>query len=121
MNRPACGLVLGGGGSRGLAHIGVLKVLIREQIPIDLIVGTSMGAIVGVLHGLGYKPAEIGQGVSLLLPGGSLFNVKMLSARARQRSARLLCRAPASEPRRRRGVTRVAAGDRARLHGPRRH
>jgi NTE family protein len=85
MERPTFGLVMGGGGSRGLAHIGVLKVLIREHIPIDCIVGTSMGSIVGVLYALGYKPAEIGQGVSMLLPGGSLFNVKMLSARARQR------------------------------------
>jgi len=40
------------------------------------------------MHGLGYNPAEIGQGVSLLLPGGSFFNVKMLSARARQRRVR---------------------------------
>ncbi|MBA7542287.1 hypothetical protein ES705_34607 [subsurface metagenome] len=41
------GLALGGGGARGLAHIGVLKVLERENIPIDLITGTSMGAIIG--------------------------------------------------------------------------
>ena len=62
--QPKIGLVLGGGGSRALAHIGVLKVLVREQIPIDFIVGTSMGGIVGVLFALGYHPAEIGQGVS---------------------------------------------------------
>ena len=43
-------LALGGGGARGLAHIGVLKVLERENIPIDLIVGTSMGAIVGGMY-----------------------------------------------------------------------
>ncbi|MEM7348160.1 MAG: patatin-like phospholipase family protein [Chloroflexota bacterium] len=59
MTRPKIGLVLGGGGIRGLAHIGVLEVLHREQIPIDLIVGTSMGGIVGVLFGLGYTPSEI--------------------------------------------------------------
>ena len=41
------GLALGGGAARGLAHIGVLRALVREEIPIDLIVGTSMGAIIG--------------------------------------------------------------------------
>ncbi|MEA1939491.1 MAG: patatin-like phospholipase family protein [Candidatus Caldatribacteriota bacterium] len=46
------GLVLGGGGARGLAHIGVLKVLERENIPIDFIVGTSMGAILGASYAL---------------------------------------------------------------------
>lgn len=46
------GLALGGGGARGLAHIGVLKVLKRENIPIDLIVGTSMGAIIGAAYAL---------------------------------------------------------------------
>lgn len=44
------GLALGGGGARGLAHIGVLKVLEREGIPLDLIVGTSMGALVGAAY-----------------------------------------------------------------------
>ena len=46
------GLALGGGGARGLAHIGVLKVLERENIPIDLIAGTSMGAIIGGVYAL---------------------------------------------------------------------
>lgn len=45
--RPRVGLALGGGGARGLAHIGVLNVMEGQGIPIDLIVGTSMGAIVG--------------------------------------------------------------------------
>ncbi|GLS04868.1 serine protease [Chitiniphilus shinanonensis] len=44
--RPRIGLVLGGGGARGLAHIGILKVLEEERIPIDCVVGTSMGALV---------------------------------------------------------------------------
>lgn len=80
-------LVLGGGGSRGLAHIGVLKVLLRERIPIDMIVGTSMGGIIGVLFALGYNPAEIGQGVSRLQQN-SLLNLRMLTIRARQRHMR---------------------------------
>jgi len=46
------GLALGGGGARGLAHIGVLKALERENIPIDLITGTSMGAIIGAVYAL---------------------------------------------------------------------
>jgi NTE family protein len=41
--------VLSGGGARGIAHVGVLKILEREHIPIDVISGTSMGAIVGGL------------------------------------------------------------------------
>lgn len=48
--RPRVALVLSGGGARGLAHIGVLNVLARERVPVDLIVGTSVGAIVGALY-----------------------------------------------------------------------
>jgi NTE family protein len=53
------GLVLGGGGARGLAHIGVLKVLLRERIPIDVISGTSMGGIVGAMHAVGLSPDQM--------------------------------------------------------------
>jgi NTE family protein len=49
-NDPKVAVVLGGGGARGLAHIGVLRVLEREKIPIDLIVGTSAGALVGGMY-----------------------------------------------------------------------
>ena len=57
---PDCvGLVLGGGGARGIAHIGVLKVLERERIPVCAISGTSMGAIVGGLYASGYDAAEL--------------------------------------------------------------
>jgi NTE family protein len=57
--RPRIGLVLSGGGARGLAHIGVLKVLERERIPVDLIAGTSMGAIVGGLYASGMSAQEV--------------------------------------------------------------
>ncbi|OGT80031.1 MAG: hypothetical protein A3H91_04395 [Gammaproteobacteria bacterium RIFCSPLOWO2_02_FULL_61_13] len=57
--RPKVGLVLGGGGARGAAHVGVLKVLERMQIPIDCIAGNSMGAIVGGLYASGLSPEEI--------------------------------------------------------------
>ena len=56
MRRSKVALVLGSGGARGLAHIGVLKVLEREKIPIDMIVGTSMGALVGGIYAAGIKP-----------------------------------------------------------------
>ncbi len=46
-------LALGGGSARGLAHIGVLKVLKRENMPIDMIVGTSMGALIGAAYSIG--------------------------------------------------------------------
>jgi len=50
MARKKVGLALGGGAARGLAHIGVLEVLEREGIPIDMIAGTSMGAVVGAFY-----------------------------------------------------------------------
>jgi NTE family protein len=49
-SRPKVGLALGGGAARGIAHIGVLEVLEREGIPIDMIAGTSAGALVGALY-----------------------------------------------------------------------
>ena len=52
--RKKVGLVLSGGGAKGVAHIGVLKVLEEAGIPIDCIVGTSMGSIVGGLYAIGY-------------------------------------------------------------------
>ncbi|MEQ9561934.1 MAG: patatin-like phospholipase family protein, partial [Woeseiaceae bacterium] len=57
--RLRVGLVLGGGGARGAAHIGVLRELERLQIPIDAVAGTSMGAIVGGLYAAGMTPAEL--------------------------------------------------------------
>lgn len=56
---PCVGLVLGGGGARGAAHIGVLQVMERERIPVCQIAGTSMGAIVGGLYASGYSTDEL--------------------------------------------------------------
>jgi NTE family protein len=53
------GLALSGGGAKGFAHIGVLKVLEEEGIPVHMVSGTSMGAIVGSLYAVGYSPQEI--------------------------------------------------------------
>lgn len=58
-NRPRIGLVLSGGGARGLAHVGVLKVLERQRVPIDVIAGTSMGAIIGGLYASGMSAEQI--------------------------------------------------------------
>lgn len=57
--RPKLGLVLGGGGARGLAHIGALRVLLRERVRIDYIAGTSMGALIGALYAAGLSIADI--------------------------------------------------------------
>lgn len=76
-------LVLGGGGSRGIAHIGVLEVLVREQIPIDFIVGTSMGAIVGTLYASGLEPGLIAEKF-MEMQSNTIFNMNIFSARARQ-------------------------------------
>lgn len=64
--RPRIGLVLGGGGARGAAHIGVLKELERHRVPVDAVAGTSMGAIVGGLYASGMSVAELEELVSSL-------------------------------------------------------
>ncbi|MEL7425110.1 MAG: patatin-like phospholipase family protein, partial [Bacteroidota bacterium] len=56
---PKLGLTLSGGGAKGLAHIGVLKVLEENGIYPDYVTGTSMGSIVGGLYAIGYTPAEL--------------------------------------------------------------
>ena len=55
------GLVLSGGGAKGLAHIGVLKALEENNIPIDYVTGTSMGSIIGALYALGYTTDEMSE------------------------------------------------------------
>lgn len=62
-DRPKIGLVLSGGGARGFAHIGVLKVLEENNIPVDYVVGTSMGSIIGGLYAIGLTPEDIENGV----------------------------------------------------------
>ena len=58
-DRPKIALVLSGGGSRGAAHVGVLKILRKNKVPVDMIVGTSMGSLVGGLYASGKTPQEI--------------------------------------------------------------
>jgi NTE family protein len=57
--RPRIGLVLSGGGARGFAHVGVIKALEAARVPVDVIVGTSMGAIVGGLYASGMSADEL--------------------------------------------------------------
>jgi NTE family protein len=57
--RPRIGLVLSGGGARGAAHVGVLKVLEQLHVPVDAIAGTSMGAVVGGLYASGLSARDI--------------------------------------------------------------
>jgi NTE family protein len=64
--RPKIGVVLSGGGARGLTHIGVLKVLEELRVPIDYITATSMGAIVGGLYASGISASEMEQFVTAL-------------------------------------------------------
>ena len=57
--RPKVGVVLSGGGAKGMAHISALKVIEEAGVPIDYIVGTSMGSIIGGLYSIGYTPAQM--------------------------------------------------------------
>lgn len=57
--RPKVGLVLGGGGAKGAAEIGALKVIEQSKVPIDYIAGTSIGSIIGGLYSCGYRSADL--------------------------------------------------------------
>ena len=59
LNRKKVAVVLSGGGAKGMAHIGALKVLERAGIPIDIVTGTSMGSIIGGLYAIGYNAQSL--------------------------------------------------------------
>ncbi|MBL4870415.1 MAG: patatin-like phospholipase family protein [Robiginitomaculum sp.] len=80
-SRPKIGLVLGGGGAKGLAHVGVIKALEENQIPIDVIAGTSMGAIVGALYASGYSADEL-VNITSEMDWHSVFNDKTSRSRS---------------------------------------
>lgn len=70
--RPKIGLVLGGGGARGAAHVGILRVLEEMHVPVDYVAGTSMGAVIGGLYAAGLTPDEIEHEIKTL-PWGDMF------------------------------------------------
>ncbi len=72
-DRPRVGLVLSGGGARGFAHVGVLKALEAARVPVDVIVGTSMGAIIGGLYASGMSAEELEREI-LAVEWGNLFD-----------------------------------------------
>ncbi|OQA28039.1 MAG: NTE family protein RssA [Verrucomicrobia bacterium ADurb.Bin345] len=91
--RPRIGLVLGGGGALGMAHVGVLEALEELRVPVDCIAGTSMGAIIGGFYAAGMSPAEIGE-LLIALDWWDLLNDKTsreyLGFRRKQDDARYL-------------------------------
>ncbi|SFE41309.1 patatin-like phospholipase family protein [Alteribacillus iranensis] len=58
-NRPRIGVALGAGGVKGFAHIGVLEVLLKNNIPIDMMTGSSMGGLIAALYGAGQTPGNM--------------------------------------------------------------
>jgi NTE family protein len=75
---PKIGLALGGGGARGLAHIGVIKVLEEEDIPVHVVAGTSVGALIGALYAAGVSTTEMEE-MSQAIGWGSLTNYSRFS------------------------------------------
>ena len=57
--RPTVALVLGGGGARGAAHLGVIRYMEELGIPVDIVTGTSMGALLGGLYAMGYRHQQL--------------------------------------------------------------
>lgn len=90
-SRPKVGLALSGGGARGFAHIGVLRVLEEMHVPIDYIAGTSIGALVGALYASGMSPDEIEKEVGVIDWNEALndsTSYRQLSHRRKQDAAR---------------------------------
>ena len=73
--RPRIGVALSGGGSRGGALIGVLKVLEESRVPVDFIAGTSVGAIVGGFYAAGLSPRDIAKELGLEVIGYDIFDI----------------------------------------------
>ena len=77
--RPRIALVLGGGAARGFAHVGVIRELERAHIPIDLVVGTSVGSLIGAIYTSNHNAAAL-ERTALKLEEGDLFDFGVLSA-----------------------------------------
>mgnify|MGYP000293550387 CR=1 FL=1 len=98
--RPRVGLVLGGGGARGAAHIGVLEVLEQLRVPVDCVAGTSMGALVAGAWAAGVSPERM-RGEMTVVDWGDLFfdstDYRELSLRNKLANAEIMD--PSSMPR----------------------
>ncbi len=75
---PRVGLALGGGGARGFAHIGVLRVLEQEKIPVDVVVGTSVGSLIGAIYADSGKVIDL-EYIALGLEEEDIFDTSLLS------------------------------------------
>jgi NTE family protein len=91
--RPRIGLVLGGGGAKGFAHIGVIEELERLHIPVDVIAGTSMGAVVGSMYAIGNDASQV-NAIAHNIDWNTVFNDSLsrnqLSFRRKQEDRRIL-------------------------------
>ena len=98
-SRPKVGVVLGGGGARGAAHIGLLKYIEDLGIPVDYVAGTSMGSIIGGLYAMGYDPDEMTQLIANI-PWNEYIGNKIdrttMSAENRQRNSTTMLDIPFS-------------------------
>ena len=101
--RPRVGLVLSGGGARGAAHVGVLKVLEQMHVPIDAIAGTSMGAVVGGLYASGLSRKRRSRSIMTSLNWQIAFRDRPpredLTLRRKQEDENFLVRFPAGRAR----------------------
>jgi NTE family protein len=79
MPKPKIALVLGGGAARGFAHVGVIRALEQEKIPIDMIVGTSVGSIIGAIYANNLNSFEL-EWTAFTLEKDSLFDYGILNA-----------------------------------------
>ena len=97
--RPKVGVVLGGGGAKGAAHIGVLKYIEEMGIPVDYVAGTSMGAIIGGLYSMGYSPDELAQLIANMNWSeyvGNTIERSAMSPEMRQRNSTMFMNIPFS-------------------------
>ncbi len=84
------GLALGGGGVRGLAHIGIFKVFEQAKIPIDLIVGTSMGAVIGGAYALSAQASRLEQKMLRLLKRKEIARLESLAGESRPEEKKMI-------------------------------
>ena len=97
--RLKVGVVLGGGGAKGAAHIGALKYIEEMGIPVDYVAGTSMGSIIGGFYAMGYTPDELSQLIANMNWSqyiGNKIDRPMMSEEMRQRNSTLLLQVPFS-------------------------